>query len=87
MSLARFLPDLPAFPLKNMNRLAMKTCRKRHIATGGKDDVRTYGKESIPRQLAPLVQLVHAVWQFFQGAGEEIRISVWAPQEQPVTAA
>jgi hypothetical protein len=32
------------------------------------------------------MQLVHAIWGFFQGVGEEIRIPVWAPQERSITA-
>jgi hypothetical protein len=72
-----------------MNSLAMKACRKRHIRTGrgGKDDVRTYSHGGTPRQWAPLVQLVRQVWQFFQGAGEEITIPVWMPQDRSITAA
>jgi hypothetical protein len=33
------------------------------------------------------MQLIHAVWQFFQSTGEELRIPVWAPQERSITAA
>jgi hypothetical protein len=36
-------------------------------------------------QLTSLVRLVQAVWQFFQGTGEEIMIPVWTPQERSVT--
>jgi hypothetical protein len=62
-------------------------CRKRHVGTGGKDDVCTYGHRSNSREQAPLVQLVRQVWQFFQGVGEELSIPVWAPQERSITAA
>jgi hypothetical protein len=54
---------------------------------GGKDDVRTYAERNISRQGVALVQLVHAVWQFFQSTGEELRVPVWAPQERSITAA
>jgi hypothetical protein len=54
---------------------------------GGKDDVQTYRQGRISGQRAPLVQLVHAVWQFFQGAGEEVMIPVWALQERSATTA
>jgi hypothetical protein len=38
-------------------------------------------------QGAPVVRLVFAVWQFFQGAGEQVTIPVWTPRQQSGIAA
>jgi hypothetical protein len=56
-------------------RLREAVASRKHVRKAahqnGKDDVRTSGRGGTGMQLTPLVRLVQAVWQLFQGTGEQ----------------